>query len=83
MMFRSNNQWVIALLLCGRLVVSGEPSHPVHFTKTTIEYSQSAQSVTIMIEAYGEDFEYAIKRRTGRGVDLQRAIDRKLRIHRP
>jgi len=74
---RSNNQWMIALLLFGRLIVSGGPSHPVHFTTTTIEYSQPEQSAKIMIEAYGEDFEYAIKQRAGRSVNLQRAASGK------
>jgi hypothetical protein len=77
MWFRSNNQWMIALLLFGRLIVSYGPSHPVHFTTTTIEYSQPEQSVKIMIEAYGEDFEYAIKQRAGRSVNLQRAASGK------
>jgi len=77
MRFRSNNQWMVALLLCGRLVVSGEPSHPVHFTTTTIEYSQPAQSVMITIEAYGEDFEYAVKQHVGRRVNLQLAASGK------
>jgi lipid-binding SYLF domain-containing protein len=68
---------MMALLLCGRLVVSGEPSHPVHFTTTTIEYSQTAKSVTITIEAYGEDFQHAVKQHAGRSVNLHGAASGK------
>jgi hypothetical protein len=77
MRLRSNTQWMMALLLCGRLVVSGEPSHPVHFTTTTIEYSQTAKLVTITIEAYGEDFEHAVKQHAGRSVNLHGAASGK------
>jgi hypothetical protein len=77
MKFSSNNQWMIALLLCGRLVVSGEPTHPVHLTATTIEYSQPEQSVTITIEAYGEDFDHAVKQHVGRSVNRKSAASGK------
>jgi hypothetical protein len=63
---------MIALLLCGWLAVSGEPSHPVHFTTTTIEYNQPAQSVKITIEAYVGDFEHAVKQHAGHRINLER-----------
>jgi len=61
----------------GRLIVSGDPSHPVYFTTTTIEYNQPAQSITITIEAYGEDFEHAVKQHAGRSVNLHGAASGK------
>jgi hypothetical protein len=73
MRFCSNNQWMMALSLCGWLIVSGEASHPVHFTTTTIEYNQPEQSVKITIEAYGEDFEHAVKQHVGRSVNKKSA----------
>jgi hypothetical protein len=68
---------MIALSLCGWLIVSGEPSHPVHFTTTTIEYNQPEQSVTITILAYREDFEHAVKQHADRSVNRKSAASGK------
>lgn len=61
------------VLLCLRFVGVGAPPHPVHFTTTTIEYNDTAQTVEVRIEIYGEDFEYAIKKYAGPRVSLKLA----------